>query len=107
MKKTILVLLFILVCSISFSQENKIIVAPNSLLRTSSISIFVKYSGTYHLKIKDDKGIEVMNKELEITDKKIVVFKHNFRSFKKGTYCFELFKNNRTIQKNYITKFKE
>ena len=91
--------------SLSFSQEYKIIVAPKSLYKTSSISLFVKNSGTYHLKVKNEKGKEMLNKEIEISDKKIYVFKHNFKNFKIGKYSFELYKNNRIILKNNITKF--
>lgn len=105
MKKITLLLLLLFSIS-SFSQENKIIVTPNTLKFTSLIQISVKKKGEYKIKVIAPDNEKLLLKSFNINDvTKLYGCKFNFGHRIKGDYKFILLdKNDKVVKEIKINK---
>lgn len=79
------------------AQENKITVSPPQMTATSAFTIKMEKSGVHVLKILDEDQNVLFKKDIQPNDKNLVVFKHNFTAYKKGTYTFQLIRKNKVV----------
>ena len=79
------------------AQENKITVSPPQMTATSALTIKMEKSGAHVLKIIDQDENVLFKKDIQPNDQNIVVFKHNFTTYKKGTYTFQLLRKNKVV----------
>lgn len=85
------------------AQENKIVLSHPQMISWSSVKIQTKEEGKFVLKILNSQGIIKLEKELNISESRVIVFKYNFTSFQKGIYTFQLWKKGTlTFSEKYL-----